>query len=237
MTTIFELAARLQSANAAEEMLLMLAKATLILAIARVMLMAVPRASAATKHMIATAALVAVGLMPLLSVSMPAWVVAVQPRAQVTSPIADQSARDLRNPGRTIGVSDEESASAPSSSLSTAVAVVKAVAPEPLTALERASTIVRETWKGLIVLTLGFVALLLLLHMTIGMLGVWYVARNAEELLHDDALLELDRTRDQLALNMNVRLLRSSRISVPVLWGVFKPVLLLPPDAVTWPPE
>ena len=38
MTTIFELAARLQAANAAEEMLLMLAKATLILAIARLML-------------------------------------------------------------------------------------------------------------------------------------------------------------------------------------------------------
>ena len=81
MTTIFELAARLQAANAAEEMLLMLAKATLILAIARLLLMAVPRAAAATKHMIATAALVAVGLMPLLSFSMPQWVIAVQPRA------------------------------------------------------------------------------------------------------------------------------------------------------------
>jgi beta-lactamase regulating signal transducer with metallopeptidase domain len=237
MTTIFELAARLQSANAAEEMLLMLAKATLILAIARVMLMAIPRASAATKHMIATAALVAVGLMPLLSISMPAWVIAVQPRAQVVSPIADQSAHDLRNPARTIGVSDEESEASAASSLSTAVAVVKAVAPEPLTALERATTIARSTWKGLIVLALGFAALLLLVHMTIGMLGVWYVARNAEELVHDEALLELDRTRDQLALRMNVRLLRSSRISVPVLWGVFKPVLLLPPDVVTWPTE
>jgi beta-lactamase regulating signal transducer with metallopeptidase domain/tetratricopeptide (TPR) repeat protein len=237
MTTIFELAARLQAANAAEEMLLMLAKATLILAIARVMVMAIPRASAATKHMIATAALVAVGLMPLLSVSMPAWVVAVQSKESLQSPAANQAAREGRNPGRTIGVSDEESEAPRASSLSTAVAVVSAIAPEPLTAIERASTIARETWKGLIVLTLGFVALLLLVHMTIGMLGVWYVARNAEELLHDDALLELDRTRDQLQLKMNVRLLRSSRISVPVLWGVFKPVLLLPPDVVTWPAE
>lgn len=232
MTTIFELAARLQNANAAEEMLLMLAKATLILAIARLMLMAIPRAAAATKHMIATAALVAVGLMPLLSFSMPEWVIAVQPRASaVEAPIADQTAR-----GRTIGVSDDEESSA-SSSLSTAVAVVKAVAPDPLTALERASTIIRGTWKGLIVLTLAFVALLLLVHMTVGMIGVWYVAKNAEELLSDDALRELDRTREELGLPMNIRLLRSSRISVPVLWGVSKPVLLLPPDVVTWPSE
>lgn len=235
MTTIFELAARLQAANAAEGMLLMLAKATLVLAIARLLLMAIPRASAATKHLVATAALIAVGLMPLLSVAVPAWVIAVQPRAQAVAPsTADETARG-RDATRTVGVRDDESSS--SSSLSTAVAVVKAVAPEPLTAIENATTIARATWKGLIVLTLGFAALLLLVQMAIGMIGVWYVARNAEELLRDDALLELDRARDQLALGVNVRLLRSSRISVPVLWGVLKPVLLLPPDVVTWPAE
>src|SRR5687767_3894025 len=156
MTTIFELAARLQAANAAEEMLLMLAKATLILAIARLLLMAIPRASAATRHMIATAALVAVGLMPLLSFSMPEWVIAVKPRAQaVQSPSASPSASDTATPGRTIGVTDDEESSSATSSLSTAVAVVKAVAPEPLTAIERAATIMRATWKGLIVLTLA----------------------------------------------------------------------------------
>jgi beta-lactamase regulating signal transducer with metallopeptidase domain len=219
-------------------MLLMLVKATLILAIARLMLAAVPRAAAATRHMIATAALVGVGLMPILSVVVPAWEIAVRPSPQVVSPIADQTARDLdsstlRGSSRgTVGVRDDED-----SSFSTAVAVVKAVAPEPLTALQRATTIAGATWKGLIVLALGFAALLLLIHMSLGVIGVWYVARNAEELLHDDALLELDRTRDELALGMHVRLLRSSRISVPVLWGVFKPVLLLPPDVVTWPAE
>lgn len=240
MTTIFELAARLQAANAAEEMLLMLLKATLILAIARLLLAAVPRAAAATKHVIATAALVAVGLMPVLSVIVPAWTIAVEPRVQ-SSPVADQSAQDTANAQRgllpndeprTIGVRDDES-----SSFSTAVAVVKAVAPEPLSALERASTVARGTWKGLIVLSLGFIAFLLLIHMSVGVIGVWYVARKAEELTHDSALLALDQARDQLQLGVNVRLLRSSRISVPVLWGVRSPVLLLPPDVVTWPSE
>ncbi|HEV7763357.1 MAG TPA: M56 family metallopeptidase [Thermoanaerobaculia bacterium] len=240
MSTIFELAARLQAANAAEEMLLMLLKATLILLIARLLLAAIPRASAATKHVIATAALVAVGLMPLFSVVVPAWTIAVQPRVQ-PSPIADQSAQDTANaqrslaPGnepRTIGVRDTDE-----SSFSTAVAVVKAVAPEPLSALERASTVARGTWKGLIVLTFSFIAFLLLIHMSLGVIGVWYVARKAEELTQDSALLALDQARDQLQLGVNVRLLRSSRISVPVLWGVRNPVLLLPPDVVTWPTE
>lgn len=234
MTTIFELAARLQAANAAEEMLLMLAKATLILLIVRLLLAAVPRAAAATKHMVATAALVAVGLMPVLSVVVPAWEIAVKPRASrldVTQ-TAGANAQDPGAPRKAIGVRDGEE-----SSFSTAVAVVKAVAPEPLTALERATTIFAATWKGMIVLILGFVAFLLLVHMSVGVLGVWYVARNAEELTHEVALKELDRTRDELALGLNVRLLRSSRISVPVLWGVMRPVLLLPPDVVTWPAD
>ncbi|HYC61214.1 MAG TPA: M56 family metallopeptidase [Thermoanaerobaculia bacterium] len=234
MTTIFELAARLQAANAAEEMLLMLVKATLILLIARLLLAALPRASAATKHMIATAALVAVGLMPVLSVIVPAWEIAVQPRATKAEASAVAGDTDATRRERTIGVRDDESSS---TGLSTAVAVVKAVAPEPLTALERASTVASATWKGLIVLSLAFAALLLLVHMGAGIAGVWYVARHAEELTHDVALQQLDRTRDQLGLGVNVRLLRSSRISVPVLWGVFKPVLLLPPDVVTWPAE
>ena len=233
MTTIFELAARLQNANAAEEMLLMLVKATLILLIARLLLAALPRASAATKHIIATAALVAVGLMPILSVVVPAWEIAVKPRATKAEASAVVGDSDTTRRERTIGVRDDES----SNTLSTAVAVVKAVAPEPLTALERASTVISATWKGLIVLALGFAALLLLVHMGAGIAGVWYVARHAEELTHEVALKELDRTRDQLALGVDVRLLRSSRISVPVLWGVFKPVLLLPPDVVTWPAE
>jgi beta-lactamase regulating signal transducer with metallopeptidase domain len=237
MTTIFELAARLQLANAAEEMLLMLAKATLILLIARLLLAAMPRAAAATKHMIATATLVGVGLMPILSVVVPAWEIAVQRRDPAITQVADPSAGNVagtterRATRGSIGVRDDES------SFSTAVAVVKAVAPEPLTALENATTIAAATWKGIIVLTFGFAALLLLIHMSLGVVGVWYVARNAEELLHDDALLELDRAREELGLKMHVRLLRSSRISVPVLWGVSKPVLLLPPDVVTWPSE
>jgi beta-lactamase regulating signal transducer with metallopeptidase domain len=237
MKTIFELAARLQSVNAAEELLLMLVKATLILAIARLLLAVLPRASAATKHLVATAALVAVGVMPILSVLVPAWEIAVQPRpAAVQAPATPRTAPTPATPAterNTIGVRDNDD----DSTASTAVAVVRAIAPDPLTAFERAMTVAGATWKGLIVLTLAFIAVVLLGHMLLGVFGVWFVARNAEELQHDPALLELDRAADQVGLGLHVRLLRSSRISVPVLWGVTRPVLLLPPDVVTWPAE
>lgn len=240
MKTIFELAARLQAVNAAEEMLLMLVKATLILAIARLLLAALPRASAATKHLVATAALVAVGVMPVLSVLVPAWEIAVKPRPAPTAAVQAPAVRPTSpasgpatSERGTIGVRDTDD----DSTASTAVAVVRAIAPDPLTAFERAATVAGATWKGLIVLVLAFVALLLFGHMMLGVLGVWFVARSAEELQHDAALLELDRARDQVQLGKDVRLLRSSRISVPVLWGITRPVLLLPPDVVTWPAE
>ncbi|HEX2059740.1 MAG TPA: M56 family metallopeptidase, partial [Thermoanaerobaculia bacterium] len=124
------------------------------------------------------------------------------------------------------------------SSLGTAISVARAIVPaEPLSAIDRATNVVRVTWKGLIVLTVFIGALLMLVHMALGMAGVWFVARHATPLEHDDALRELDAARDQLALGFDVRLLRSSRITVPVVWGFFRPVLLLPTDVVTWPAE
>jgi beta-lactamase regulating signal transducer with metallopeptidase domain len=89
----------------------------------------------------------------------------------------------------------------------------------------------------MIVVLLGLASLLMLGHMFLGMLGVWFVARSAQELTSDEALRELDEACGRLQLNRDVRLLRSPRIAVPVIWGFFKPVLLLPPDVVTWPAE
>src|SRR5687767_3312148 len=77
MTTVFEFAARLQDARAAEELLLILVKATLVLGIARLLLSAMPRASAAMKHLVATGALIGVALMPIFSTVVPAWTIAV----------------------------------------------------------------------------------------------------------------------------------------------------------------
>src|SRR5688572_29374388 len=238
MTTLFELAARLQAAGAVETMLLVVLKATLILAIARVLLMAMPRAAAATKHIVATAALVAVAAMPIATVVVPAWHIVIE------KPAPAETAKTAAS--KTIGATDAEenqqptASASPSTSIGTAISLAKAtgvVPDEPLTAMTRAMNVTQSTWKGMIALALGAITLLMFGQMLLGMAGVWHVTKNAEELTQDAALLELDHARDALALGRDVRLLRSGRISVPVLWGFFKPVLLLPADVVTWPAE
>jgi hypothetical protein len=101
MATLLEIAARLQSMNAIENMLLVVAKATLILAIARLLLLVLPRASAATKHLVATAALVSVAAMPVMTLVVPAWnVVVEQPPAQAPAaqaPLRGSSGRCVRS--------------------------------------------------------------------------------------------------------------------------------------------
>jgi len=244
MTTLLELAARLQAAGAVETMLLVIVKATLILAIARLLLMVMPRASAATKHVVATAALVAVAAMPVMTVVVPAWNIVVEKPAP--APVAARAAEAEAAPAgtaaaeparRTIGATDAEGNE---SSIGTALSVAKAtgVLPdEPLSAMSRAVNVTQSTWKGMIALAIIGISLLMLFQMVLGVAGVWHVAKNAEELTQDAALVELDNARDTLALSRDVKLLRSGRISVPVLWGFFKPVLLLPADVVTWPAE
>lgn len=217
MTTLFALAARLQSAHAPEALLLILAKATLLLAIARLLLVAMPRASAAAKHLVATVALIAVAAMPVMSAIIPAWNLRVAP-APAPQPVAIEE-------------------SAAETTAISAITIGNVRPFQPLTAVERLVKVARSTWKGALILFAALGTLLLFAQMLIGMLGVWFVARSAEELDDDDALRELDRARDQLALTRDIRLLRSSRISVPVVWGVRRPVLLLPVDVVTWPVE
>jgi beta-lactamase regulating signal transducer with metallopeptidase domain/tetratricopeptide (TPR) repeat protein len=239
MTTLLELAARLQAAGAIETMLLVIVKATLILAIARLLLMGMPRASAATKHMVATAALVAVAAMPVMTVIVPAWHIAVEQKAAAPAPVANAIEDPAAAPAarRTVGATDAEENE---SAVGTAISLVQAtgvVPDEPLSAMSRAMNVTQSTWKGMLALAVIGVTLLMLFQMALGMAGVWHVSKNAEELTQDAALIELDDARDALQLNRDVKLLRSSRISVPVLWGFFKPVLLLPAEVVTWPTE
>jgi beta-lactamase regulating signal transducer with metallopeptidase domain/Flp pilus assembly protein TadD len=238
MTALFELAARLQTAEAFEGMLWMVAKATLILLIARLLLAAMPRASAATKHVVATAALIGVAAMPLVTVFGPAWEIAV--KSDVVRPSIDEQPGQIGNaPGandepRTVGVADTID-----EPIATAISVAQAtgIADRPLSVIQRSTKVVRSTWKGMIVVFLGVAALLMVGHMAAGMFGVWMVVKGGRELTSDKMLRELDAARDALALGREVRLLVSSRVAVPVVWGIFRPVLLLPEDAEQWPVE
>jgi beta-lactamase regulating signal transducer with metallopeptidase domain len=236
MSTLFEIAAKLQAEGAPAEMLLVIAKGTLILAIGRLLLIAIPHASAAVKHLIAMSFLIVAGLVPIFSVMMPAWEIAVASRAAQPEVVEAAPA-----PAR-VGVLDIEPAaeSDGTTTLGTALSIARftgVVPEEPLSAVERMANVGRATWQGGIVLFVALVAMAMLAQILIGIGGVWYVARHSEPVTAPESLAQLEKACAELGLTRSVRLLVSRHVAVPVIWGVTRPVLLLPTEAAAWSGE
>ncbi len=229
-TRIIDFAIRLQSSGLIRDALLMVAKVTVILLIARLLLFAASRTSAAAKHLGTTVALCGILLLPLLAVVLPVWNLSLLPAAA--------SPADSLRPARAIGSTgdDQESPSTLRSALT--VARAAGVVPEErLTAMSQILKTTKQSWEGLILLAVAGVSLILLLRMLVGIGGVWVVARGSENVTDEAMLRELDQAVGQLRLPRKVRLLRSPAISVPVVWGFFRPILLLPFSSTEWSPE
>lgn len=226
MTPVIDFATRLQTFGVLGSAFLVVLKATLILLIVRLLVSAVPRASAAARHLGITLALCGVLALPVLSMVAPAWMLPVLP--------ARDSAPEKRQIGST--GDDQEAPSALSAAIT--VAKVTGVVPQSrLTAMARIAQTAKNSWQGLVLLTLLFISIFLLARMIAGMIGVRRVARRSTDVADDVALAELDRARDQLHLSREIRLLRSEDVSVPVIWGFRHPILLLPASSSEWSRE
>src|SRR5688500_16725390 len=225
MTPVIEIATRLQSLGAIGAFILLLVKATVVLLIARLLVVALANASAAARHAALTAAIATVLVLPLLMVLVPAWTVPLFP---------ERSANAVRSIGTT-GDEDEGP-----TALEAAITVARAtgvVPQERLTAMSSFFETVKNSWQGLLVLAIGAVSLILLFRMGFGVIGVSKVARRAARITDDESLRELDAACDHLKLNLDVRLLRSAEISVPVVWRIRRPMLLLPASSSAWTSE
>ncbi|HEV8657405.1 MAG TPA: M56 family metallopeptidase [Thermoanaerobaculia bacterium] len=228
--SMIDFATQVQSLDLTLPALLVILKATLILAIARLLVLALPRLSAATKHLGITLALCSVIALPIIGLAAPAWRLAVLPTHATQNP---------SQATKTIGATGDDD-ELPQSTVAAAITVAKAagVVPEAkLNAFERAVDTVKGSWQGFIILSIFAASLVFLLRMAAGVVGVGIVAQRSAEITDDESLRELDRARDHLRLSQEVRLLRSDSVSVPVIWGLFKPVLLLPASSIEWPIE
>ncbi|HEX9160262.1 MAG TPA: M56 family metallopeptidase [Thermoanaerobaculia bacterium] len=227
--SMIEFATRVQSLGLILPALLVLLKVTLILVVARLLLLAVPHTSAAAKHLGITLALCSVIAIPVIGIAVPAWRLAVFPARSATA-AAEQA--------KVIGATGDEDEMP--GTVATAITVAKAahvVPAEKLDALSRAVDAVKSSWQGFLLIAVSSVSLLLLLRMIAGVVGVGAVARRSVEITDEESLRELDRACDYLRLPREVHLLRSETVSVPVVWGFFKPILLLPGGSVEWPAE
>lgn len=178
------------------------------------------RTSASARHLVWLAALTALLLLPIARGFVPEW--RVLPAVALAPPAVDPAPRVQAPAGAAIP-------QAPVASEGAAPASVDASSPAPLR--------LPADWKTLALLAWAAGAVLFALRLAFGLARVWWLERRATELTDDEWVRLTDGLSRRLRLGRIVRLLREPAATVPMTWGVFHPVILLPGEADGWEAE
>lgn len=200
----------------------LLLKATLILVAVVVGHFALRRASAATRHLFLAMAMSGLVLLPILSLSLPAWQLDVLPPAVASqgdasglpSPIEQEWDTIASSTPPPIPLSPESSARGPSNVGG-----------------------FRPGLAGVLIVTWALGAALVLGKLAAGLLRMRWIARNGMRVTDPRALRRLDECVDTLGLHVRPLLITSEHAGVPVLWGWLRPALIIPIRFGSWSPD
>jgi beta-lactamase regulating signal transducer with metallopeptidase domain len=212
-------------------------KAILILGFAAGLAFALRHASAAARHFVWTLAIGGVLSLPLLSLSLPVWRIAVLPSAQSIPNVS------TANPNRIVpefALTDLRStnASSVSSVNKPTVLAERADSSSDLNAgPNSAPASVRIGWIGWLLVMWLTGALLIIGRLLIGTASIWWIAHKAQKVIDTRWLNAANDIAWQIGLMRPVRLLKTPRLSMPVTSGLINSSILLPADADEWPLE
>ena len=193
-------------------------KGGIVIALAAGLAWLLRRESAAARHSVWTAAIVAQLLIPILAFVMPTWAVGVIDRPAPSAP-AEQIA-----PAPTAEFTESSKSSAAVSPTPTPVS------PVPATSRRLSPVmIVGALWM------LG--ALAVLLRFAVGTAIVSRMASRGQRVVDEKWLGTMHRLAVSLGIRRPLTLLRGDTVGVPVTWGIVYPVVFLPSDADAWPEE
>lgn len=203
-----------------------IAKASLLFAAAGLLSFVLRRRSAAARHTMWTLALLSVLVLPALSLALPRWQL---PIITVHGDSAALPASDAQIPAR--------SARLPvaSSLLNRAPSASAAVAAAPST--DSASTRTPAAWSALLLTVWLIGASLILARLGAGVIAVQWMARRTERVVDAPWLAQARSLAADLGISPRVVFLRSKGAGMPMAWGVFRPVVLMPAGADQWPAE
>lgn len=179
------------------------------------------RSSASARHMVWLAALTAVLLLPLARSVVPEWRVLPLPAAATVTPGVESAAPGAR----------------PEVTTATASAAGRADAAVPAAAPVMAERLGGVDWSRAAVLLWAVGSALVLVRLLAGVARLLWIERRATELTDDEWVRLTDGLSRRLRLGRIVRLLREPAATVPMTWGVFHPVVLLPAESEQWPDE
>lgn len=230
MQALIDAAFALQRSGALELLLPLLLKATLIALIGRLLILAVPRASAATRYLVALSTLAALLLLPILTIALPTWRLAILPAKGVEEAVVAPVAQRTVAPKLAAEPSLAQELPVEAPKVLKAAAVVADSGARAATILSA----LRSSWRGWFLLGMLAVAVAMLARLGVGVAGIWWVTKRGTALEDEALLTELDRACDRLGVHQLVSVLLSEHVDVPLVWGLRKPVMLLPAHAAGW---
>ena len=205
-------------------MLLLLAKATLILLVALGITLSMQRSSAGSRHLVWLVTLAALLLVPALTAWAPIPIRVLPPIATsapaVAPPFIGGVSANLYDKVDNVGVFK---APASASKPATATSLGDEIASSPLL-------------NGLSILFLIWAIVLLVIAVSLGFatLAVRRIVNRARPLDSQDWLTPLWEVSDRLALDEPPRLLRSEDAKMPFACGVFNATIVLPAECDSW---
>ena len=209
--------------------LLLLAKATIILAAAFGITLAMQRTSATARHLVWLVALVSLLLVPVLGAWTPIRIAILPPQAAAAAtPVARAARGTERSPIVFGGRSSEFNGTA--GAVSPALESPR-VAPRPAPA---------QSWisgTSAVFLLLGLwaiVVLAMLATLAWAALSVRRIVRGAQPLDSNDWRTPLYEIADRIGLDDAPRLLQSTEAKMPFACGIRTPTIVLPAESETW---
>jgi carboxyl-terminal processing protease len=204
-------------------------KGAVVLAVAAVIAFTLRRASAAARHLVWLTAVLGLVALPLLSAALPSWDVAVP----VPWTLAEQATVAPSDRGAP-GCVAELPGAGPVAGLGTGPALEEPASPAPRTRTVPEPAVAGSPWPLWLWLA-G--AVLAALPIAGGFLSLWQLGRSCRPVTAGPAACLLQQIADGLGLRRRVRLVQSGQRTMPMTWGVCRPVVLLPDEADTWSSE
>ena len=224
-----------------------LLRVTVLLSAAVLVAISLQRSSAALRHLIWSLSLVGVLLIPLCYWAFPGWQWAVLPQPQQAAPTTTPVVQDARvaqiarlsEPRerqeafvQPLAPTDSPIAELSEPPLASSKVVKKTGASIATPALVAA----HRTWSWPVFLATAWAVgtLLGFIWLGIGIIGAWYVARFARPTTDPHWHRILQQLLVPCGFRRPIEVRQSPHVSVPMAWGLRRPVILVPADSATW---
>jgi beta-lactamase regulating signal transducer with metallopeptidase domain len=230
-----------------------LLRVTMLLLAAALVAFALRRSSAALRHMVWTLSLGGALLIPLCYCALPAWQWAILPQRQPATAAAPTATatHDVQASGLPLAPLEE----APAIRLRSAHVPLPAIAPlgetvqdpasappavvadHPSPPAPQASRSPRWSWSFLFAAVWALGTFLGLVWVGAGVAAAWHIARRAKSDADSPWGHLLRPLLDQYGIRRAPEVRQCREVSVPMTWGLFRPVILVPAGSAAWPEE